>query len=75
MAQPHNIAGSEAFDVGPKLIIREMPRRRPGLSLAAKIYMGSAIAALVSALVDIAIGQPICLTIAASIFLVAWLRG
>ena len=75
MSQSHNIAGSEAFNTGPKLIIRELPRRRPRPSLAAKIYMGSAIAALVSVLVDIAIGQPICLTVAALMFLVAWLRG
>jgi len=75
MNPSHNIAGSEAFDAGPKLLIREMPRRQTGLALATKIYLGTAIVALVSALIDIVIGQPICLTIVGLAFLLAWLRG
>lgn len=75
MSQSHNIAGSEAFDARPKLIIRELPRRQPRLSLIAMIYLGAAIAALLGALIDIALGQPICLMIGVLAFLVAWLRG
>ncbi|MNY69704.1 hypothetical protein D3C86_2076810 [compost metagenome] len=75
MNLPHNIAGSEAFRTGPAVIVRQLPRRRPRLSPVAWLFLSAAAAAPIAALVDMMIGQPVCLTIATVAFLVVLLRG
>lgn len=74
MNQPHNIAGSEAFRTGPAIIVRQIPRRRTRLTPVAWLFLGSASVGAVAALVDVVIGQPVCLTLASIGFLIAWLR-
>lgn len=75
MNLPHNIAGSEAFRTGPAVIVRQLPRRRPRLTPVVWLFLGAAAAAPVAALVDMMIGQPVCLTLATLGFFVALLRG
>ena len=75
MAQPHNIAGSEAFNTRPTVIVRELPRRRPRLSAIARFYLVVAIAGAIAAAVDLLIGVPACLGVRAIILLGLWLRG
>lgn len=75
MSQSHNIAGSEAFAPGPKIMISELPSRRPQVSMVARLYLGAAIVAGAASLIDAAIGAPVCLSIVTVTFLVAWLRG
>ena len=74
MNQPHNIAGSEAFRTGPAVIVRQIPRRRTRMSPVASLFLGAASVGVVAALVDVMIGQPVCLTLASIGFLIAWLR-
>ncbi|MNH89719.1 hypothetical protein D3C73_422480 [compost metagenome] len=75
MNLPHNIAGSEAFRTGPAVIVRQLPRRRARLTPVVRLFLGAAAAAAIGALVDMLIGQPVCLSIATLAFIVAWLRG
>ncbi|MNU41436.1 hypothetical protein D3C71_301700 [compost metagenome] len=75
MSLPHNISGSEAFRTGPAVIVRQLPRRRARLSPVACLFLAAAAAAPIAALVDIMIGQPVCLTLASLTFFVALLRG
>ena len=75
MTTHHNIAGSEAFSPGPKVLISELPPRRPHLSAVARLFMGAAIVAVAASLIDAAIGAPVCWTIVTITFLVAWLRA
>ena len=75
MSQSHNIAGSEAFNTRPTVMVRELPRRRPRLSTVARFYLVVAIAGVIAAAVDVLIGSPVCLSLGALIFLGLWLRG
>lgn len=75
MSQSHNIAGSEAFNARPAVMVRELPRRRPRLSTVARFYLVVAIAGVIAATVDVLIGSPVCLSLGALIFLGLWLRG
>jgi hypothetical protein len=75
MAQPHNIAGSEAFSARPTVMVRELPRRRPRLSSVARFYLIVAIAGATASAIDLLIGSPVCFSLGAIIFLGLWLRG
>lgn len=75
MAQPHNIAGSDAFNTRPIVMVRELPRRRPRLSAVARFYLVVAIAGAIASAVDLLIGVPACLGVGALIFLGLMLRG
>lgn len=75
MSPSHNIAGSEAFAPRPVVQIRELPRRRPRLSVVARWHLAALVAGGALALIDVLIGAPVCLTIAAMVFLGLWLRG
>lgn len=75
MSRPHNIAGTEAFSPGPKVMISELPPRRPPLSEIARLYLCTAIVAMAASLIDAAIGAPVCWSIVSVTFLVTWLRG
>lgn len=75
MRSQHNITGSEAFSTRRPLIMREPAHIRRPWSLASRIYLTSAIAAVIAGLIDALTGLPICLTIGALTFLILWLRG
>lgn len=75
MSPTHRIAGSEAFAPRPLVQIRELPRRRPRLSLVARWHLAALAAGGALSLIDALIGAPVCLTIAVIVFLGLWLRG
>lgn len=75
MSQSHNIAGSEAFAPGPKIMVSELPRRPAPLPLLARWCIGIVIVAALVGLIDAAIGPPVGFLFVAGAFLVAWLRG
>lgn len=75
MSQSHNIAGSEAFQARPKIVIRELPRRRPRATIFARAICALVLVGLLAALIDAAIGAPVAFTLVAVAFLFAWLRG
>lgn len=75
MSQSHNIAGSEAFQVRPKVVIRELPRRRSRVSPFARAICAITLVGLLAGLIDAAIGAPVVLFVISVAFLVAWLRG
>lgn len=75
MSRPHNIAGTEAFSPGPKVMISELPRRRAPLPLIFRWALGISMLGILVGLVDAAIGAPVGFAIVALAFLVAWLRG
>lgn len=75
MSQSHNIAGSEAFSTRPTVMVRELPRRRPRLSVVARFYLVVAVAGATASAIDLLIGSPVCLSVGALIFLGLWLRG
>lgn len=74
MRPPHNIAGSEAFTTRRPLIISERARPKAPMALATRIYLVAFIAAVIAGLIDVLIGQPVCLTIGVIAFLILWLR-
>lgn len=75
MSQSHNIAGSEAFAPGPKIMVSELPRRRAPLPLLVRWGIAIAIVGALVSLIDAAIGEPIGFFVVTGTFLVAWLRG
>lgn len=75
MSQSHNITGSEAFQARPKVVIRELPRRRPRASLFVRAIFALVLVGLLAALIDAAIGAPVAFSLVAIAFLAAWLRG
>lgn len=75
MRHRHNIVGSEAFHSRRPLILTDRPLLKAPNSLANRIYLAAATGAAFAALIDLMIGQPVCLTIGALIFLILWLRG
>lgn len=75
MGRPHNIAGSEAFGARPAVMVRELPRRRPRLSVFARAICAISLTGVFAALIDAAIGAPVVLGLITVAFLIAWLRG
>lgn len=70
----HNIARSEAFDVGPHVIVRRMPaRRRRGRFLGAPVWAWAVAgwAGLIVS-VDFHLGMPLCLVLTLGAAAVAW---
>lgn len=75
MSQSHNITGSEAFSARPKVVIRELPRRRSRVSPFVRAICAIALVGLLAGLIDAAIGAPVVLFVISVAFLIAWLRG
>lgn len=75
MSPSHNIAGSEAFAPRPIAQIRELPRRRPRLTVVVRWHLTALLIGAALSLIDAVIGAPVCLSIAVIVFLMLWLRG
>lgn len=75
MSQSHNITGSDAFRSGPIVMVQQLPRRRPRLSVLARWFVGAAVLGCAAALLDVITGQPVALAAGCLAFLALWLRA